>query len=591
MTFEELGLDQDILQAIGELNFVEPTPVQEKSIPEILGGGRDIVSLAQTGTGKTGAFGLPIVQLTDPNAKGVQAMILSPTRELCLQIAKDLTAFAKYKQGVNIAAVYGGADIRRQIKLLRSGASIVVGTPGRVIDLIEREELELGSIRWLVLDEADEMLDMGFKDDLQTILDTTPEERQTLLFSATMPPFIARVAGHYMHDPLEIRIGKTNQGADTVEHHYYMVRPSDRYAALKRIVDVVPDIYGIIFCRTREETKDVAERLIADGYNADALHGDLSQAQRDMVMQRFKIRHLQLLVATDVAARGIDVKELTHVINYNLPDDTEVYIHRSGRTGRAGRKGTSIVIIGKKEISRIRQIEKISGKTFVRCMVPSAEEICQRKIAFFVDGIAGQATNEESPVAKFIPEAVEKLAAFEKEDIIAKFICAEFAAVSKYYQGADDLNLPDEKKDKETRAREDEGMARLFINIGKIDSIRPGDIIKLINSFMRGVVEEKINIGHIDIMRNFSFVDIDGRYADMVVENMNKQMVDGYRLIVELADPKSYDGEECRERRRPQERKSSRRDNGWNDYNPSPRSNRADRRHRDRGTKSGRKKI
>ena len=598
MTFAETGLDEQILKAIGELGFVEPTPVQEKSIPEILTCGKDIVSLAQTGTGKTGAFGLPIIQMVDSTKDYTQAMILSPTRELCLQIAKDLTAFGKYKTDVNIVAVYGGSDIRKQIRQLKEGAHIVVGTPGRVIDLIERKALKLGDVRWLVLDEADEMLDMGFKDDLETILGTTPESRQTLLFSATMPPFIAKVASNYMKEPLEIKIGRTNQGADTVEHNYYMVRQGDRYLALKRIVDMVPDIYGIVFCRTREETKEVAEKLIADGYNADSLHGDLSQAQRDMVMQRFRIKHLQILVATDVAARGIDVQELTHVINYNLPDDTEVYIHRSGRTGRAGRKGISVVIINSKEMGKIRQIEKISGKKFERKMVPNADEICQMKLQHFVDDIAGQEIETEGVVAKFIPEVSEKLSAFSKEEIIAKFISAEFAAVNKYYQGANDLNIQTEDRKEKGGRMADENMDRLFINLGKIDAIRPGDLIGLINDFMRDV-DGKINIGHIDIMRNFSFVDVDKAYGDQIVAAMNNMKVNGYRLIVEKADPRADGYGEERPRhggrgdrggygkgRRREDRRDGR--DYSDNYEPRSRANRSERRHRDRGDRHGR---
>ncbi len=605
-TFQETGLDEQMLQAISELGFVEPTPVQEKSIPEILNCGKDIVSLAQTGTGKTGAFGLPIVQMVDPSIDHVQAMILSPTRELCLQIAKDLANFSKYKSQVDVCPVYGGSDIRKQIKQLRSNPQIVVGTPGRVIDLLERGVLKIDQIRWLVLDEADEMLDMGFKDDLETILNETPEERQTLLFSATMPPFIAKVASKYMNDPIEIKIGKTNQGADTVEHNYYLVRPSDRYLALKRIVDMVPDIYSIVFCRTREETKEVAEKLIADGYNADALHGDLSQAQRDMVMQRFKMKHLQILVATDVAARGIDVHDLTHVINYNLPDDIEVYIHRSGRTGRAGKEGVSVAIVCKKDLTKIKQIEKISGKKFERKMVPNADEICQIKLQHFVQGIADQQVEEDTAVSKFIPEAIEKLAEFSKEDIIAKFISAEFDSVNKYYQAANDLNITEEvrvKGDRPERGERrpgDENMDRLFINVGKIDAIRPADLIGLINKFTREL-NVKVNIGHIDIMRNFSFVDVDNQYSEDIVNAINGKVVDGYRLIVEKAEPRREGDEDDAPRRdghkngnrggfgfgggrrRREDRRDSR--NFKDDYFPSPRPNRADRRHRDRGGK------
>ncbi len=591
-TFQETGLDEQMLKAIDELGFVEPTPVQEKSIPEILNCGKDIISLAQTGTGKTGAFGLPIVQMADPMEECVQAMILSPTRELCLQIAKDLKNFAKYKKDINIVAVYGGSDIRKQMRELKAGAQICVGTPGRVIDLIERGSLKIDQIKWLVLDEADEMLDMGFKDDLETILSSTPESRQTLLFSATMPPFIAKVASNYMHDPLEIKIGRTNQGADTVDHNYYLVRPADRYLALKRIVDMVPDIYGIVFCRTREETKDVAEKLIADGYNADALHGDLSQAQRDMVMQRFKMKHLQILVATDVAARGIDVHDLTHVINYNLPDDAEVYIHRSGRTGRAGKTGISIAIVCKKELSKIKQIEKISNKKFERKMVPNADEICQTKLQFFVKGIAEQQVDEESTVGKLIPEVINTLQDFSKEEIIAKFISAEFASVSKYYQSANDLNIEDSSERRERGDRQRLGadnMDRLFINLGKIDSIRPVDIIGLINEYTKDV-PEKINIGHIDIMRNFSFVDVDNQYSDKIIQALHDRKVDGYRLICEKAAPRQdHDDDDERGGRRGHS--FGGRHGGFSgryrgdDYRPALRANRAERRHRDRGGK------
>lgn len=537
-SFEETGLAADILRATAELGFVEPTPVQERTIPEILNNGRDIISLAQTGTGKTGAFGLPIIQLCDVYTSQTQALVLCPTRELCLQISKDLLAFAKYKERLQIVSVYGGSDIRSQMKALKGPAHIVVGTPGRVIDLINRGSLKIQNIRWLVLDEADEMLNMGFKDDIETILASTPEDRQTLLFSATMPPFIAGIAQNYMKDPMEIRIGRTNQGADTVEHHYYMVKASDRYLALKRIVDIIPDIYGIVFCRTRQETKEIADKLIADGYNADALHGDLSQAQRDMVMQRFRMKRLQLLVATDVAARGIDVNELTHVINYNLPDDPEVYIHRSGRTGRAGKKGVSISIIHSREAGKIKQIEKVSNKKFERKMVPSAEEICETKLLHFIDGIEYQEVDEQSKVAQFMPQIFEKLQGFSKEELINKFVANEFEAMNKYYQNAVDLNIYTPEKGKDGRGRSGGSQfARLFVNIGKIDHVRAGDLMGIINKFTRGT-QEKVAIGHIDIMRNFSFVEIDAAYADVVIEAMNGQLLDGYKLIVEQATPK-----------------------------------------------------
>lgn len=534
-SFIETGLSADILKAIDELGFVTPTPVQARSIPEILNNGQDIISLAQTGTGKTGAFGLPIIQLADVQTSITQALILCPTRELCLQISKDLNSFAKYKERIRIVSVYGGTEIRSQIKALKGPAHIVVGTPGRVIDLINRGALKIGDIKWLVLDEADEMLNMGFKDDLETILAETPENRQTLLFSATMPPFISKIASNYMKNPMEIKIGRTNQGADTVEHNYYLVKASDRYLALKRIVDIIPDIYGIVFCRTRQETKEVADKLIADGYNADSLHGDLSQAQRDMVMQRFRMKHLQILVATDVAARGIDVNELTHVINYNLPDDPEVYIHRSGRTGRAGKSGVSLAIVHSREMGKIRQIEKVSNKKFERKMVPTAEEICQTKLLHFIDGIEKQELASDSAVSQFIPAIVEKLSQFSMEELISKFVAAEFAEVNQYYQNAVDLNIYEAEKGKKSKGGG--AFDRLFINIGKIDQVRAGDLIALINDFMREG-SGKINIGHIDLMRNFSFIEVDSQYSQEVIDAMNGKKVNGYKLIVEMSSPK-----------------------------------------------------
>lgn len=534
-SFIETGLSADILKAIDELGFVTPTPVQARSIPEILNNGQDIISLAQTGTGKTGAFGLPIIQLADVQTSITQALILCPTRELCLQISKDLNSFAKYKERIRIVSVYGGTEIRSQIKALKGPAHIVVGTPGRVIDLINRGALKIGDIKWLVLDEADEMLNMGFKDDLETILAETPEDRQTLLFSATMPPFISKIASNYMKNPMEIKIGRTNQGADTVEHNYYLVKASDRYLALKRIVDIIPDIYGIVFCRTRQETKEVADKLIADGYNADSLHGDLSQAQRDMVMQRFRMKHLQILVATDVAARGIDVNELTHVINYNLPDDPEVYIHRSGRTGRAGKSGVSLAIVHSREMGKIRQIEKVSNKKFERKMVPTAEEICQTKLLHFIDGIEKQELASDSAVSQFIPAIVEKLSQFSMEELISKFVAAEFAEVNQYYQNAVDLNIYEAEKGKKSKGGG--AFDRLFINIGKIDQVRAGDLIALINDFMREG-SGKINIGHIDLMRNFSFIEVDSQYSQEVIDAMNGKKVNGYKLIVEMSSSK-----------------------------------------------------
>ncbi len=542
-SFKEIGLSEDVLKAIDELGFVDPTPVQAKAIPEILNNGHDLVSLAQTGTGKTGAFGLPIIQLTDVNNRDIQALVLCPTRELCLQITKDLNAFGKYKRGLSITAVYGGSDIRTQIRALRNGTHIVVGTPGRVNDLLRKDILRIQHIQWMVLDEADEMLNMGFKDDLETILAQTPEERQTLLFSATMPHQIANIAKHYMKQPVEIKIGKTNQGADNVLHHYYMVHASDRYLALKRIVDINPDVYGIVFCRTRQETKEVADKLMADGYNADALHGDLSQAQRDMVMQRFRIKHLQLLVATDVAARGIDVNDLTHVINYNLPDDVEVYIHRSGRTGRAGKSGVSATIVHSRELNRIRDIERISGKKFEQKFVPKAEEICEVKLLHFIDKLQNQEV-AEGAVNQFLPVIVEKLANFSREQLVAKIVAAEFELVNEYYKDAPDLNIYRQPREKGERGERSESrgkvnFSRLFINLGKTDRLSAGDLISLVNSNTRGM---QVRIGQIEILKNFSFFEVDRAFEQEVVNAMDKQVINGYKLIVEKASAKTGGG-------------------------------------------------
>ncbi|HAW82313.1 MAG TPA: DEAD/DEAH box helicase, partial [Balneola sp.] len=413
-TFKELGLKQELLDAVEKLGFTQPTKVQELAIPTILESQRDLIALAQTGTGKTGAFGLPSLHQIDTNSDDVQVLVLSPTRELAIQIARDLKDFAKYQKAVKTVAVYGGANISTQIKALRNGCQVVIGTPGRMLDLINRKQLDVRNVRTLVLDEADEMLNMGFQDDLDAILKDTPKEKQTLLFSATMPKGIAKIAKKYMNNPEEIEVGERNAGAKNVEHHYYMVHAKNRFEALKRVTDMNPDIYGIIFCRTRRETAEIASKLNKDGYDVDLLNGDLSQAQRDDVMDRFRTKDLQLLVATDVAARGLDVNELTHVINYNLPDDLEVYIHRSGRTGRAGNSGISISIIHTRETGRIRALEKMSGKDFIKKEVPSGEEICGIRMLNLIDTVKETKVNEEQ-MAKFLPEALEKLADLERD--------------------------------------------------------------------------------------------------------------------------------------------------------------------------------
>src|SRR6056297_2425579 len=438
--FNEMGLNPEIQLAIEEIGFEQPTPIQEKVVPFLMNDKQDLVALAQTGTGKTAAFGLPILQQIDTTKKATQTLILSPTRELAMQIANDLENYAKHLTKINIAVVYGGADIKKQINQLERGAQIVVGTPGRTLDLLKRKKLKVNEIRWLVLDEADEMLSMGFKDDLDAILETSPASKQTLLFSATMPKEIVTIAGKYMEDPLEIAVGKNNTGAENVEHHYYLIHARDRYIALKRIADMNPHIYGIIFCRTRAETKEVADKLMRDGYNADALHGDLSQAQRDHVMARFRNKHLQMLVATDVAARGLDVTDLTHVINYNLPDDPEVYIHRSGRTGRAGKRGISVTLIHLREQGKLRQVEKKVNKKFIKKPVPLGKEICAKQLFNLIDGVEKAEVNE-ARIEAFMPVIYKKLAWLEREDLIKHFVSVEFNRFLGYYEDAPDINV------------------------------------------------------------------------------------------------------------------------------------------------------
>ena len=528
--FIDAGLNPEILQAIEELGFEEPTPIQSKTIPELLENGNDLVGLAQTGTGKTGAFGLPIIQLIDIADRDVQALIMCPTRELCLQITKDIKSFSKYTRDFDVTPVYGGSDIKTQIKALKKGSHIVVGTPGRLNDLINRNVLHLDKLRWLVLDEADEMLNMGFKEDLETIIQQTPGSRQTLLFSATMPDAIARIAKKYMKDPIEIRIGKKNSGAENVKHEYYMVHASDRYKALKRIVDVNPNIYGIIFCRTRQETKDIADNLIGEGYNADALHGDLTQPQRDLVMHRFRTKHLQLLVATDVAARGIDVNDLTHVINYNLPDDAEVYIHRSGRTGRAGKSGTCVSIVHMREIRKIKEIEKLTKKPVERKFVPTAEEITRKQLFHFIDRTEKVEINEES-MSQFLPSIYSKLAWLDREELIKRFVALEFQRFAEYYKDAPDINI---YKD-EPKHFQKNRFARLFINLGKDDKLTSKELIGLINKKVRA---RNIEIGKIELLKNFSFFEVDADYEKDVIKGLSKTPFNGKRISVEPASPK-----------------------------------------------------
>ena len=505
-TFEELGVSPEIRKAIEELGYENPMPVQEEVIPYLLGNGNDVVALAQTGTGKTAAFGLPLIQKIGVKNCVPQALVLCPTRELCLQIAGDLTDYSKYITDLKILPVYGGSSIDSQIRSLKRGVHIIVATPGRLIDLMERKVAQLATIRDVVMDEADEMLNMGFTDSINAILENIPQDRNTLMFSATMSPEIARIAKTYLHEAKEITIGTKNEGSKNVNHVAYIVHAKDKYLALKRVVDFYPQIYGIVFCRTRKETQEIADKLIQDGYNADSLHGELSQAQRDLVMQKFRQRHLQLLVATDVAARGLDVNDLTHVINYGLPDDTESYTHRSGRTGRAGKTGISIAIINLREKGRMKEIEHIIKKRFEVSVLPSGQEICQQQLIKVIDDIEKVKVNEEE-IETFLPGIYRKLDWLDKEDLIKRVVSLEFNRFLDYYKNAPEIEQPkaNEKKseakesrkgDKEKVGRKAEkGYTRLFLNLGKTDGFYTNQIIDLVNRNLR---KERIQIGRID---------------------------------------------------------------------------------------------
>lgn len=534
-TFEEMGIRRNILEALKELGFENPMPIQQKVIPHLMESDyRDIVALAQTGTGKTAAFGVPIIEKTDPSINKIQYLILSPTRELCLQISDDLASFAKYMPEIKIAAVFGGASIERQIQKIQKGVHIVSATPGRLVDLINRRIVNLKSLKTVVLDEADEMLSMGFRDDLEAILNVTPEQKNTLLFSATMPKEVAALTKKYMTDPLEIAVGTRNAGAESVEHFCYLINAKDRYLALKRIVDFNPDIYGIIFCRTRKETQEVADLLMKDGYNADALHGDLSQAQRDIVMNKFRIRHLQLLVATDVAARGLDVDYLTHIINYNLPEELDIYTHRSGRTGRAGRKGISIVIAGQKEKGKIQQIEKQLKKKFSFIQVPSGKEICERQLFHLIDRVE-KVEVDYSQIDPLLPDIFRKLEWLDREELIKKFVSVEFNRFLEYYKKAADLNSPREfgKTGKEKGAAS--GFSRFFINLGRTDDLKPNTLMGLINEFT-GI--DNIEIGKIELLKNFSFFEVDSDFAQTVLNAFKDKSYKKRAIVLEPASSK-----------------------------------------------------
>jgi ATP-dependent RNA helicase DeaD len=556
ITFEELGVAPQYIRAIQELGFETPMPVQEKVIPLLLGEKTDIVVLAQTGTGKTAAYGLPLVQLANTSMREPQVLILCPTRELCMQITGDINDFAKYNDELKALPVYGGSSIDLQIKALKKGVQIVVATPGRLLDLIRRKAIKLNLIHTVILDEADEMLNMGFSESLNDILAEIPENRNTLLFSATMPNEVATIAKKYMKDPVEVTIGNRNAGAENIKHLYFTVHARDKYLALKRIVDFYPSIYGIVFCRTRKETQEVADKLIHDGYNAESLHGELSQAQRDMVMNKFRIRHIRLLVATDVAARGLDVEDLTHIINYNLPEDLDSYTHRSGRTGRAGKAGTSIILINLKEKHLIRQIEKKINKSFTAAMVPTGRQICEKQLFNLIDKME-KVDIEDKEIDTYLPQIYRKLEWLDQKEIIKRFVALEFNRFLEYYKNAPELNVPDEKQyntgrtgeskkrfrmdesdfgykgksesqrwskkeyggkeDRGSRRQAEPGYTRLFINLGKSNGLYPGDLIELINRNTKG---KMIKVGKIDIMKKSTIFEVISQSAGELVSLM-----------------------------------------------------------------------
>ncbi|MDC0177332.1 DEAD/DEAH box helicase [Polaribacter sp.] len=546
-TFLELGLKEPINKALTDLGYEKPTVIQEKAIPQIISSTDDLKAFAQTGTGKTAAFSLPILELLDDNSGNVQAIILSPTRELAVQIGNNIKDFCKYLPNIKVTTVYGGSSMEDQIRSLKRGSQIVVGTPGRTVDLIKRRALKLGNVQWLVLDEADEMLNMGFKDELDKVLEATPETKQTLLFSATFPREVEAIARNYMTKPVEITSGEKNTGSENVSHEFYSVTERTRYPALKRIADLNPDIYAIIFCRTRRETQEVADNLIRDGYSADSLHGDLSQGQRDSVMGKFRKKTIKILVATDVAARGLDVTELTHVLNHKLPDQIENYTHRSGRTGRAGNKGISIALVNGKEKGKLRQIERIIKKKFIEGKVPSGKEIVQNQLMNLIDKVQNTEVNE-SEMEEFLPSIYEKLTSFDREELIKKFVSLEFNTMLKYYENSKDLN--DLSSRDNSRARTvNENMTRFFINIGRKDSLNPGKLIGLINEQNIG---DKVEIGSIDILDTFSFFEIDKNFEDKTLEafSSNQPDFDGRSVNIEITK-KERSGDGRRGRKKP----------------------------------------
>ncbi|MEJ5303668.1 MAG: DEAD/DEAH box helicase [Bacteroidales bacterium] len=546
--FELLGLRPELVKAVEELGYREPTPIQESIIPKILNPTHDLTGLAQTGTGKTAAYGLPLLQLTEQTAKKPQVIILSPTRELCVQISNDLKDYAKYLEGIRVTAVYGGASIEEQIKGLRMGSQIVAGTPGRVIDLMERGALKLDGIKYFVLDEADEMLSMGFKEDIEKIFSATPTEKRTFLFSATMPREVQALASRFMKNTETIEMARRNRAAENIQHYYYLVHAKDKYQALKRACDIYPDIYGMVFCQTRAEAKEIADKLIADGYNADALHGDLSQAQRDLVMHRFRSRTIQMLVATDVAARGLDVDDITHVIHYGLPSEAEIYIHRSGRTARAGKSGISLSILHTRELRQLKTIEKIAGIVITQKAVPTGEQICARQLFHVIHKIE-HATIDEERISQFLPEIYSKLSWLSKEDLIKRIVAEEFNRFSAYYDKAPDINFKPGKESAELKPREkgqkreksapgkvEEGFTRLVIGLGYRDRINPNVLIRLIN---KNRILRDARIGHIEITDYQTYMEVETDYARPIKDTLENTFFNGELIVVEFSGRES----------------------------------------------------
>ncbi|PRD57284.1 DEAD/DEAH box helicase [Sphingobacterium gobiense] len=543
--FLDLGIRHEVVNAITEMGFEKPSPIQEKAIPVLLTGNDDFVGLAQTGTGKTAAFGLPLLELIDFTQKHPQALVLCPTRELCLQIAKDLEKYAKHVDNVHVVAVYGGANISDQLRQIRRGVQIVVATPGRMLDIIGRKAIDFSNVKYVVLDEADEMLNMGFQEDINNILSETPDTKKTWLFSATMPKEVRRIAQNYMTDPHELTVGTKNTGNVNIEHQYYVVKARDKYAAFKRIVDYYPEIFGIVFCRTKIETQEIAEALVRDGYNADSLHGDLSQQQRDKVMKRYRDRSLQLLIATDVAARGIDVNDVTHVINFSLPDEVENYTHRSGRTARAGKTGVSLSLINVKELGKIRRIEKIIGKQFEKKQVPEASEVVEKQLLAMTDKIRNVDINEER-IAPYLPSIMESMQDLSKEDIIKRFASLEFNRFLDYYQNAPDLNVDARERDGDREERGDrrsrtasKGYTRLFINLGSVDEFSRGDMLGLICDAAN--ISGK-SVGKIDMKGVFTFFEVQDADVNKVFEGFQGTEYNGRAVRVEVSGEESRGG-------------------------------------------------